>query len=79
MLKVATAPHMFSPIDTQRLMLDVVIALIPAAIVAVSFFGLNALIVILTSVAACVMWEYLFVRYLLKQKSTINNYSAIIT
>lgn len=79
MLKVATAPHMFSPVDTQRLMLDVVIAMLPAAFVAVAFFGLNALIVILSSIAACVMWEYLFVRYLLKQKSTINNYSAIIT
>ena len=68
MLKVATAPHMFSPLDTKRLMRDVVIALLPAAVVAVFFFGLNALTVILTSVAACVMWEYLFVHYLLKQK-----------
>ena len=79
MLKVATAPHTFSPLDTKRLMRDVVIALMPAAIVAVVNFGLNALVVILSSVAACVMWEYLYVHYLLKQKSTINNYSAIIT
>ncbi len=79
MLKIATAPHMFSPQSISSLMRDVVIALLPAACVAVLFFGLNALLVILTSVAACVMWEYLVVHYLLKQPSTINNYSAIIT
>lgn len=79
MLKISTAPHMCSSATTDRLMRDVVIALLPAAAVAVAFFGIGALKVILTSVAACVMWEYLIVRYLLNKPNTIGNYSAIIT
>ncbi len=79
MLKISTAPHTGSSTDTQTLMRDVVIALIPAALVAIAFFGIGALKVIITSVAACVMWEYLVVRYLFHKPSTINNFSAIIT
>lgn len=79
MLKISTAPHMCSSATTDRLMRDVVIALLPAAAFAVAFFGIGALKVILTSVAACVMWEYLIVRYLLNKPNTIGNYSAIIT
>ncbi len=79
MLKISTAPHESTTTDTQTLMRDVVIALIPAALVAVFCFGIGALKVILTSVAGCVMWEYLVVHYLFKKPSTINNFSAIIT
>lgn len=79
MLKISTAPHMSSSSTTETLMRDVVIALMPAALVAVVFFGIGALKVIITSVAACVLWEYLIVRYLMKQPNTIGNYSAIIT
>ncbi len=79
MLKVSTAPHMFTPQDTKSIMRDVVLALLPAACVGVFNFGLNALIVIISSVASCVMWEYLTVRYLFKKNSTINDFSAIIT
>lgn len=79
MLKVSTAPHMFAKQDTNAIMKDVVIALLPAACVGIFNFGLTALITIITSIASCVMWEYLTVRYLLKKPSTINDYSAIIT
>ena len=65
--------------DTKSLMLDVVIALMPAAIAAVLFFGVDALRVILTSVAACVMFEYLACRYWLKIGNTTRDYSAVIT
>lgn len=79
MLKISTAPHMCSAATTETLMRDVVIALLPAALVAVAFFGIGALKVILTSVAACVLWEYLIVRYLLHKPNTVSNFSAIIT
>ena len=79
MLKISTAPHMNSPLTTNVIMRDVVIALIPAAIAAVLFFGIGALIVILTAVAGCVAFEYLTCRYLLKTKVTTGDYSAVIT
>lgn len=79
MLKISTAPHISSPIDTPILMREVVVALLPAAIVALLIFGLGAFRIILTSVAACVLCEYLICRYLLKKESTIRDYSAIIT
>ena len=79
MLKVSTNPHMQTNRDTKALMLDVVIALMPAALAAVLFFGIDALRVILTSVAACVMFEYLACRYWLKINNTTHDYSALIT
>ncbi len=79
MLKVSTNPHMQTTRDTKSLMFDVVIALMPAAIAALLFFGVDALRVILTSVAACVMFEYLACRYWLKNGNTTTDYSAVIT
>lgn len=79
MLKISTTPHIFSPVTTQSLMRDVLIALTPAIIVALLMFGIGALKVLLTSVAACVMFEYLITRYLLKTANTIRDYSAMIT
>ena len=79
MLKISTNPHMQSPRTTQDLMLDVVIALIPAALAAVLFFGIAALKVILTSVAACVLFEYMACRWWLKTNNTTQDYSAVIT
>ena len=79
MLKISTTPHIFSPVTTQSLMRDVLIALTPAIIVALLMFGIGALKVLLTSVAACVMFEYLIPRYLLKTANTIRDCSAMIT
>lgn len=60
-------------------MYGVLIALIPAFLVALYFFGLGALIVTVTSVLACVLFEYLIQKYILKEKVTISNGSAILT
>ena len=79
MLKISTAPHMNSPQDTRSIMRDVVIALMPALVAAVLIFGLNALTVVLTAVAACVAFEYLTCRYLLKSTPTTGNLSAVVT
>ncbi len=79
MLKISTAPHINSPVTAQSIMRDVIIALCPAILVALLFFGVGALKVIVTSVAACVLFEYLICRYLLKINNTTTDYSAIIT
>lgn len=79
MLKVSTAPHIYSKKDTRTIMRDVIIALAPAGIVALVLFGLNALITIVTAVAGCVFFEYAACRWLLKTSNTTVDLSAIVT
>lgn len=79
MLKISTAPHINSPLTTNIIMRDVIIALSPALLVAILFFGIGALKVIVTAVAGCVLFEYLTCRYLLKIAPTTNNLSAVVT
>ena len=77
-LTLSCSPHVLSPDNTRSIMLDVVIALIPAMIGAVYFFGLRALMVMAVSVAACVIFEWLY-RLLLKKDRTIGDCSAVVT
>lgn len=79
MLKISTAPHLTTCRTTPALMRDVVIALLPAGLAAVLFFGLSALLVILTAVAGCVAFEYLAGRYWFKTANTTRDFSAVIT
>ena len=60
-------------------MLDVVIALAPAVIVSIVFYGWRQLLLTGVSVAACVLLEYLITRFLLKKPSTIGDLSAVVT
>ena len=60
-------------------MLDVVIALIPAVICSVVFYGWQELLVLGVSVASCVLLEWAITKYLLKQPSTVGDWSAVIT
>jgi len=60
-------------------MWDVIIALIPALLVSLYFFGLGSLLVTSVSIASCVLFEYLIGRFLLKQESSIRDGSAILT
>lgn len=77
-LTLSCSPHFHSPDNTRSIMLDVVIALIPAMIGAVYFFGLRALMVMAVSVATCVIFEWLY-RLLLKKDRTIGDCSAVVT
>lgn len=79
MLKISTAPHFQTKQDTQSIMRDVIIAMIPAMAASVILFGLSALVVILTSIAACVIFEYLFNKYLFKKGNTVTDLSAVVT
>ena len=78
-LVVSPSPHIHSGISTPQCMYGVLIALIPAFLVSLYFFGLGALIVTLTSVVSCVVFEYLIQKFLLNEKPTIGNGSAILT
>ena len=60
-------------------MYGVLIALIPAFIFSIVFFGIGAILVTLTSVAACLIFEFIIQKYLMKQRPTIWDGSAIIT
>jgi electron transport complex protein RnfD len=65
--------------STQKLMLTVVVALIPAFITSLFYFGIGAIIVTTTSVASCLLFEYLIQRYVLKKPLSINDGSALVT
>jgi len=78
-LLVSPSPHVHAPVSTKSLMRDVVIALLPAVIVSVVFYGLGEIVVLATSVISCVLIEYLITRFLLKKPSTICDYSAAVT
>lgn len=79
LLKVAPSPHVHSGDSVAKNMVRVIVALLPAYAVALYSFGVGALIVSLTAMASCVLFEYLIQRFLLKGKCTINNYSALLT
>ena len=75
---VSAAPHSRSPITTKSIMQDVLLALVPAGIFGIYNFGINALTVIVVTIAACVLTEYLYCKYM-KKRNTIGDYSAIVT
>ena len=78
-LIISPSPHIHSEDTIKRNMYGVIIALLPALAGALWFFGLGALIVTVTSVAACILFEYLIQRFMLKTKTTITDGSAAIT
>ncbi len=77
-LTISAAPHIHSGASTNRIMLDVLIALLPATIASVVIFGLKSLIVLLACVFTAVVGEALF-NILTKKKQTIGDLSAVVT
>lgn len=78
MLTVSASPHMKAWETTRVLMLDVVIAMIPALVWAVYVFGFRVLSLTVISVAACVVFEFLTEK-LLKKPVTLLDFSAVVT
>ena len=76
---VAPAPHIHGSLSTQRLMLDVIIALIPALAVSVYVFGWNVLLITAVSIGCCVLFEYLIQLLFVRGKQTVTNLSAVVT
>ena len=77
-LTISSTPHMHSPVTTKTIMRDVLIALVPALIGSVYFFGLRALMVTAVSAAACVCFEWLWCR-LMKRDNKTYDLSAAVT
>ena len=77
-LTISSSPHMHSPVTTKTIMRDVLIALLPALIGSVVFFGFRALMVTMVSVAACVFFEWLWCR-LMKCDNKTYDLSAAVT
>ena len=78
-LTVSLSPHIHSGNTVGGAMYGVIIALIPALLVSFYNFGLGAIVVTLTSVVSCVLFEFLIQKYMMKQKSTIADGSAALT
>lgn len=77
-LAVSSSPHIRSKTNTRSIMLDVIIALMPALIVAIWVFGFVSLAVVLVCVASCVFFEWGYQK-LLKKPVTVGDLSAVVT
>ena len=75
---ISVSPHIRKDISTQRIMRDVLIALLPACLFGIFNFGLAALRVIVASVTSCVVSEILF-QFFTNRKVTVNDLSAAVT
>ena len=78
-LIVSPSPHIHGGDSISKNMYGVLIALVPAFLVSIYYFGLGALIVTATSVIACVLFEYLIQKFLMKKEPTVCDGSAILT
>lgn len=76
--RVSLAPYLRSKYTTQKMMLDVIIAMLPALAASIYFFGMNALMLTVVSVISCVVAE-VFMQKLFKKKVTVSDLSAVIT
>ena len=79
LLNVSGSPHVHSDDSVQKIMWSVVIALMPAFVVSIFYFGLPVIILTLVSVGCCVLFEYLIQRFIMKVKPTISDGSAVVT
>jgi Na+-transporting NADH:ubiquinone oxidoreductase subunit NqrB len=77
-LLVSASPHIRDHISTRRIMLDVVIALAPAALLGIYYHGLRAALLIAVCIVSCVLFEYIAVR-IRKKPASIGDCSAIVT
>lgn len=77
-LSVSSSPHIRSRSNTSKIMLDVVIALLPATAMAIYYFRMNALFIILSTVISCVLAEFIWTR-IVKRPNTIKDFSAVVT
>jgi electron transport complex protein RnfD len=79
LLTVSGSPHIHSDQPVNKIMYGVVNAMVPAILVSVYFFGLEAARTMLLSVLACLFFEWIIQKYMLKGPLTINDGSALIT
>lgn len=79
LLKVSGSPHVHGGQSVSKIMLGVIIALLPAVLVSLYFFGLGAFRVLVIAVGASMLFEFLIQKYLIKGENTLHDYSAMLT
>ncbi|MDO4301730.1 MAG: RnfABCDGE type electron transport complex subunit D [Clostridia bacterium] len=77
-LMVSSSPHIRSKETVSSVMRDVVIALVPATVMGIIFFGLSAAIMIAVSIIAAMAWETIYNK-IAKKPNTVKDFSAVIT
>lgn len=77
-LKMNNSPHIIQGHTTKKIMLDVIIALMPALIAGVIFFGLYSLVIVALSILTCVASEYLYNK-IRKKPITVGDLSSVVT
>ncbi len=75
---VTSSPHIHGDFTVRSIMLDVIIALVPAGLAGIFYFGLRSLAVVATSIVSCVLFEYIWNK-LLKKPNTLGDLSAVVT
>lgn len=76
---VSPNPHIHSAVSTESLMRDVVIALVPAIVVSVLFYGWAELLILAVSAVSCVLIEWAIVKFLLKRPGIFSPGAALVT
>ena len=79
MFTVSGSPHIQGDESTKKIMYGVVIAMAPAMLVSIYYFGLDAVRVLLLATVSCLVFEWIIQKYLIKQPSTIADGSALVT
>ncbi|MBR1766132.1 MAG: RnfABCDGE type electron transport complex subunit D [Bacteroidales bacterium] len=79
LLNISGSPHVHSDESTKKIMWRVNLALVPALLVGIAYFGVSALLVACISVASCILFQWLIEKFLLKVPSTIGDGSAVVT
>lgn len=78
-LIVSPSPHIHGDQSTRRIMTDVLIALAPAVLVSICFFGFSAVRLLLTGAVSCIALEYLIQKFILRTEVTVSDCSAAVT
>lgn len=79
MLTISASPHLHTSRSVSKCMWHVIVALLPAVVCSLYYFGLGAMVVIASSILGCVIVEYAINRWMLRAPSTIGNGSAVLT
>lgn len=79
LLKISGSPHVHSDESTKKIMWRVNLALVPMLLTGIAYFGLNALLISIVSVACCCLFQWLIEKFILKTPSTVCDGSAVVT
>lgn len=79
LLNISGSPHVHSDDSVKKIMWSVVVALLPAFLVSVFYFGTPVIVLTIVSIASCVLFEYMIQRFIMKVETSISDGSAVIT